>query len=96
MEDRVIRSLEDKVASLATSMERMKLAEYVGLLNNPWRLLWVNFLAGLGRGAGIAIGGSLLVAFLLYLLSQIAVLNLPLIGDFIAEIVRIVQGQLGR
>lgn len=91
-----MRSLEDKVAALATSMEKMKLAEYVGLLNNPWRLLWVNFLAGLARGAGIAIGGSLLVAVLLYLLSQIAVLNLPLIGDFIAEIVRIVQNQLGR
>lgn len=96
MEDSLIRSLEDKVATLATSMERMKLAEYVGLLNNPWRLLWVNFLAGLGRGVGIAIGGSLLVAVLLYLLSQIAILNLPLIGDFIAEIVRIVQNQLGR
>lgn len=91
-----MRSLEDKVAALATSMERMKLAEYVGLLNNPWRLLWVNFLAGLGRGVGIAIGGSLLVTLLLYLLSQLAVLNLPLIGDFIVEIVRIVQTQLGR
>ncbi|KAF0198000.1 MAG: hypothetical protein FD169_63 [Bacillota bacterium] len=96
MKDHLIRSLEDKVANLAASMERMKLAEYIGLLNNPLRLLWVNFLAGLARGAGIAIGGSLLVAALLYLLSQIAILNLPLIGDFIAEIVRIVQNQLGR
>lgn len=96
MEDRLIRSLEDKVGTLATSMERMKLAEYVELLNNPWRLLWVNFLAGLARGSGIAIGGSLLVAALLYLMSQIAILNLPLISDFIAEIVRLVQIQLRR
>lgn len=96
MQDRLIRSLEDKVSTLATSMERMKLAEYIELLNNPWRLFWVNFLAGLARGVGIAIGGSLLVALLLYLLSQIAVLNLPLISDFIAEIVRLVQVQLRR
>jgi len=96
MEGRLIRSLEDKVGTLATSMERMKLAEYVALLNNPWRLFWVNFLAGLARGVGIAIGGSLLVALLLYLMSQIAVLNLPLISDFIAEIVRLVQIQLRR
>ena len=96
MEGRLIRSLEDKVGTLATSMERMKLAEYVALLNNPWRLFWVNFVAGLARGVGIAIGGSLLVALLLYLMSQIAVLNLPLISDFIAEIVRLVQIQLRR
>lgn len=96
MSDRLIRSLEDKVSTLAVFMERMKLAEYIELLNNPWRLFWVNFVAGLARGAGIAIGGSLLAAFLLYLLSQIAVLNLPLISDFIAEIVRLVQLQLRR
>ena len=96
VQDRLIRSLEDKVGTLASFMERMKLAEYVELLNNPWRLFWVNFIAGLARGVGIAIGGTLLVALLLYLLSQIAVLNLPLISDFIAEIVRLVQAQLAR
>jgi len=96
MEDRLVRSLEDKIGTLATFMERMKLAEYIELLNNPWRLFWVNFLSGLARGVGIAIGGSLLVAILLYLMSQIAVLNLPLISDFIAEIVRLVQIQLRR
>lgn len=96
MEDRLVRSLEDKVSRLGTFMERMKLAEYIELLNNPWRLFWVNFIAGLARGVGIAIGGSLLAALLLYLLSQIAILNLPLISDFIAEIVRLVQIQLRR
>jgi hypothetical protein len=76
------------------TLERAKLAEYVQLMNNPWRLLWLNFIAGLARGVGIAIGGSLLVGGLLYLLSQIAILNLPLISDIIAEIVKLVQIQL--
>jgi hypothetical protein len=76
------------------TLERAKLAEYVQLMNNPWRLLWLNFIAGLARGVGIAIGGSLLVGVLLYLLSQIAILNLPLISDIIAEIVKLVQIQL--
>lgn len=96
MENRLLRSLEDKVGHLALTMEKINLSEYVALLNNPWKLLWVNFLAGLARGVGIAIGGTLLVTFLLFLLSQIAVLNLPLISDFIAEIVRLVQVQLRR
>ncbi|MBT9158562.1 MAG: hypothetical protein DDT36_01576 [Firmicutes bacterium] len=74
----------------------MKLAEYVALMNNPWRLFWVNFLAGMGRGLGFAFGGSLLAAALLYLLSQVAILNLPLVSDVIAEIVRLVRIELDR
>lgn len=87
-------SSDEKIRAIAMTLERAKLAEYVQLMNNPWRLLWLNFIAGLARGVGIAIGGSLLVGVLLYLLSQIAILNLPLISDIIAEIVKLVQIQL--
>ena len=96
MQERLLRSLEEKMSRLTLTMEKVKLGEYVELLNNPWKLFWVNFIAGLARGVGIAIGGTVLVALLLYILSRIAVLNLPLISDFIAEIVRLVQTQLVR
>jgi len=89
-----LESSDEKIRAVAMTLERAKLAEYVQLMNNPWRLLWLNFIAGLARGVGIAIGGSLLVGVLLYLLSQIAILNLPLISDIIAEIVKLVQIQL--
>lgn len=89
-----LQSANDKLRAIAMTLERAKLADYVQLMNNPWRLLWLNFIAGLARGVGIAIGGSLLVGLLLYLLSQIAILNLPLISDIIAEIVQLVQMQL--
>ncbi|MBT9152852.1 MAG: hypothetical protein DDT35_01079 [Firmicutes bacterium] len=65
-------------------------------MNNPWRLFWVNFLAGMGRGLGFAFGGSLLAAALLYLLSQVATLNLPIVSDVSAEIVRLVRIELDR
>jgi len=89
-----LESANDRLRAIAMTLERAKLADYVQLMNNPWRLLWLNFIAGLARGVGIAIGGSLLVGLLLYLLSQIAILNLPLISDIIAEIVQLVQMQL--
>ncbi|MBS3938054.1 MAG: hypothetical protein KGZ50_05740 [Peptococcaceae bacterium] len=90
------QAVEERLRTLIYQFERMKLAEYVALMNNPWRLFWVNFLAGMGRGLGFAFGGSLLAAALLYLLSQIAILNLPLISDVIAEIVRLVRIELDR
>lgn len=94
MKDNAEKSLENRVHALALLLERAKLADYVQLMHNPWRLVWVNFIAGLARGVGMAIGGTVLVALLLFLLTQVAILNLPLISDFIAEIVRLVQMQL--
>ncbi|MBT9135058.1 MAG: hypothetical protein DDT34_00106 [Firmicutes bacterium] len=90
------QAVEERLRTLIYQFERMKLAEYVALMNNPWRLFWVNFLAGMGRGLGFAFGGSLLAAALLYLLSQVAILNLPLVSDVIAEIVRLVRIELDR
>ncbi|NLY53864.1 MAG: hypothetical protein GX060_04475 [Firmicutes bacterium] len=95
-DDAAKKDLNSKVEELAYYLERMRLAEYIALFNRPWRLMWLNFLAGLARGVGIAIGGTILAALVIFLLSQLAILNLPVIGDFIAELVKIVQGQLAR
>ena len=42
----------------------------------------------------MAIGFTLLAALVIYVLQQLAVINAPLIGDFIADIINIVQNQL--
>jgi hypothetical protein len=54
----------------------------------------LNFISGIGRGFGIAIGFTLLGAVAILVLQRLVLLNLPGIGDFITEIVRIVQGNL--
>ena len=95
-ENMVLQALEERVRELAINMEKMKLAEYVDLLENPYRLLYVNFISGIARGLGIAIGFAILGAILVLILQRLAVLNLPLIGDFIADLVKIVQAQLGK
>jgi len=94
-ENRLLQGLADRVARLAVNVEKMKLAEYVELLEHPWRLMYINFIAGIARGLGIAVGFAILGAVLLYILRSLVMLNLPLIGGFIAEIVRMVQLKLG-
>lgn len=89
-------ALSSKVEEIAFYLERIRFGQYIELFNRPWRLMWLNFLAGLARGVGIAIGGTLLAALVFIMLNKLAILNLPLIGDFIAEVVRIVQGQLAK
>jgi len=90
----LIEALQRKIEELSLNLERMKLAEYVELLNNPKRLLLINFISGLARGLGIAVGFTLLGALVLYILQRIVVLNLPVVSDFIADLVRLVQLQL--
>lgn len=94
-ENRLLRELKDKIGELIISMEKMKLAEYVTLLERPYRLLYINFLTGIARGLGIAIGFTILGAILLVFLQRLVLLNLPVIGEFIAQLVRLVQLNLG-
>jgi hypothetical protein len=65
--------------------------EYARYLYSPRRMIMSNFVAGLARGVGMALGFSLLGAVVVYLLQQLASRNLPLIGDFIAQIIAVVQ-----
>lgn len=84
-----LRRLEAYVAA----MERMQLAEYLRYVSDRKRLFWSNFWGGIARGVGMAVGFTILGA-LLVLLQDLARRNLPLIGDALAEIVKVVQRQL--
>ncbi|MDR3288453.1 MAG: DUF5665 domain-containing protein [Peptococcaceae bacterium] len=80
-----------QVEELANLLEKMRLADYIAYLNRPKRMLWMNFIVSLVRGLGVALGASILAALALYLLKQLVILKLPLIGGLIAELVRIVN-----
>jgi hypothetical protein len=83
-----------RAQAMIEQMERMGLAEYVQYLSSTRRLLWTNFLGGMARGLGIAVGFSILGAILIVLVQRLAVENMPLIGNFLADVVRMVQRKL--
>ncbi len=95
-QNKVLQALDDRVRELAINMEKMKLAEYVDLLEKPYKLMYVNFISGIARGFGIAIGFAILGAVIVMILQRLVSLNLPIIGDFIADLVKIVQLELGK
>ncbi len=89
-----VRNLSRRLADYTRHIENLNIAEYVALVRDPRRMFFLNFLSGIGRGFGIAVGFTLLGAVLVVLLRRLVMLNLPGIGGFIAEIVRIVQANL--
>jgi len=86
--------LGKRLNELSLMLEKLKLADYLKHLNNTRRMVWVNFLGGLARGFGIAMGFTLLGALVIYLLQQSFLNNLPVIGEFIADIVEIANERL--
>lgn len=89
-----LNSLGEKLDETILMLEQANIAGYVELLRNRRRLLYTNLLSGIARGVGIGIGFLVFATALIYLLQALGALNLPIIGDFIAEIVKIVQAQL--
>ena len=75
-------------------LERLRLPEYVRYLEDRKRYYRMQFLGGMVRGLGTAIGFTILGAVLVWLLQDLAQRNLPVIGDFLADIVNMVQHRL--
>jgi hypothetical protein len=82
------------VNNLSMLLERTNINDYVRLLQKPGRMLLLNFSGGLARGFGVAIGFTICGALTLVILQRIMSMNLPVIGNFIADIVKVVETQL--
>ncbi|MDU2066318.1 MAG: DUF5665 domain-containing protein [Sporomusaceae bacterium] len=85
------RLLEAQLERLLRHLESMRVAQYMEMLEKPSKLILTNFIAGIARGLGIALGATLVFALMLDLLRRLILLNIPGIGTFIAEIIRIVE-----
>lgn len=58
------------VQKAAMILERAKLGDYVAMMGKPWRNIWINFLAGIARGAGMIVGASLVGGLVVILMVQ--------------------------
>jgi Domain of unknown function (DUF5665) len=85
--------LDDKIAKLANLIERTRIDEYTSMLTRPWRFFWFNFVVGIFRGVGMAVGMTLIFALIIYIVGNILVrmVDLPIIGMYIGEIVKFVN-----
>jgi len=83
-----------KLEELADKIQDINIAEYIELVRSPKKMLFINFISGLARGLGIAIGATVLGAVFLIILLNLAQSNIPLIAEFVAKIIKIVETYL--
>ena len=81
----------EKVDRLNENLEKGNIEEWLYLIGSKKQIIIRNLIAGIFRGIGIGIGVTIITAILIYILQKIIRLNIPVIGDFISDVVDIVQ-----
>ncbi len=87
----MLEKINGRMEDITERIEEIGIEDYFDLLKSPRRLLFTNFIVGLARGLGFAVGATILGAIFLMVLFRLGELNLPVIGEFIARVIRIVQ-----
>lgn len=88
-----VRAIAREVDRIAKIVERMNLGDYIGLLQRPGRLLWLNFLAGLARGLGTILGATLLVSLIVAVAQRIIESHLPGVSHFFQDFLQLLRQQ---
>lgn len=85
------KRLKKQIEDLSVKIENNKIKEYVILMGDTKKLLWKNFIAGIARGLGTGIGVTILGAVVLIILRRVVLLNIPVIGKYLKDILDIVE-----
>lgn len=86
-----VNRLNSSIEKLSEMLEKGNLVELTYILGSKKEIIKRNLMAGIFRGVGIGIGVTIITAILVMLLQKIVTLNIPVIGEYIADIVEIVE-----
>lgn len=86
-----LEKLMKSIDNLNYALIKNRFIDLSEILGNRKELIIRNLISGMAKGIGIGIGFTLLTAILLIILQKIVTLNIPVIGDYISDIVDIVE-----
>ena len=82
------------IRRLTGTLERMQLDDYLEYVSNRRRMIANNLLYGMVRGFGFAIGFTVLGALAVVILKNLVSENMPVIGDFVAEVIHAIEARM--
>lgn len=85
------KELNLKLDKLIYKLEKSNLEDLLNLVGSKKQIIIRNFIAGVFRGVGIGIGITIITAILILFLRHLVTLNIPIIGEYISDIVEIVE-----
>ena len=91
IKERIERKLIVQLNNLNFILNKKNVLDLAELMENTIKFLFRNFTSGIIKGIGFGIGFSIITALIIYLLQNIIKLNIPVISEYISDIVEIVQ-----
>ena len=91
IKNKKIDILNTSINHLIETFQKSNIEEWTYILGSKKEIIKRNLIAGIFRGVGIGIGVTIITAILVIILQRIVALNIPVIGEYIADIVEIVQ-----
>lgn len=86
-----LKKINEKIDKINNILEKSNIIELSYVVGSKKEILKRNLIAGIARGVGIGIGVTVVTAIIILLLRRLIMLNIPVIGDYIADIVEIVE-----
>ena len=80
-----------QLARINYNLRKNKILDLMELTGRPVKLMLRNFTSGIFKGIGFGIGFSIVTGIIIYFVQKIIVLNIPIISEYIADIVEIVK-----
>lgn len=62
------------------------------MVDNPKKFVFLHFVAGMASGLGGAVGATVILALIFFVISKLQVV--PVLGNFITEIIKVVEENL--
>ena len=88
---KLVKSLNESITKLNNNLIKYNMHELIYILGSKKEILTRNIIAGLARGVGIGIGVTIISAIIVYLLQKVVKLNIPIISEYIIDIINIVE-----
>ena len=83
--------LNKNIEKLNNTLSKNNFIDLVELLGSKKEIIKRNLLSGISKGIGAGIGFYLLTALLVFILQKIVKLNIPIIGQYIADLMEIAE-----
>ncbi len=90
-----VKRLNKRLDQIADTLEKAEFKDILENYSSTKRRIISNLTAGISRGLGLTLGTVVILALLAWLLSFLVQLNLPVIGDFIAELLGYIKMSQG-
>ena len=90
-ENEILKKLNKKLDKINEFLSKREILQIAELIGNKKQLLVRNFISGISKGVGIGIGITLITSVIILLLQRLVKLNIPVIGEYITDIIDIVE-----